>query len=269
MKTKALLWINFIGFPVSFAILFASFFISHFWWQSVALSLSINSICSLLVFNFVNRIFDKEVERKNEEVLIQQEKSDILKHVKIIEVYLHFYILEYNQLTIPLERRTKEHKFEPIDNTHFNVDFNINDLKTFAQIDIGPNSKITDKIIQRYDITYRTLVDKFEKFLSSCNFKYHQNIYNVTRSIIIESFRPNGIENLLEYCSNNVNDKILPTIVNMCSEYKGNPVEDYNSRTFSGNLFQPIIELYVHLIKTQELLTSFTSEINSLKSTNN
>ena len=263
-----LLAINIIGFISSIAILLISYFMQEVWWQSMLIALSINLITSLLVLNFVNRLLDSQAEKRHKKELKRKEKELILNYHQIIETLIPIYILEFNQLTIPVNERTKDNKFLPINSKTFNDSYKVNDLCDFASTDIFPFSTMGENIISAYGIALTKLEDKFETMITITPFEFYPSIREILKQLITESMLPNGIDTLNLFCQGNNKKQLLPTIIQMIKDYNGNPLDDYNNNKYSGNLFLNIIHLYVHLDKTKKLIEQYLEEIQKIKEEN-
>lgn len=260
-----LLTINIIGFIVSVAVLIISYFMQEIWWQSMLIALSINLITSLLVLNFVNRLLDSQAEKRHKKELKRKERELILNYHQIIETLIPIYVLEFNQLTIPISERTKDNKFLPIDSKTFNDSYGVKDLCDFASTDIFPFSTMGENIISAYKIALKKLEGKFETMLTITPFEFYPSIREILKQLITESMLPNGIDTLNLFCQGNNKKQLLPTIIQMIKDYNGNPLDDYNNNKYSGNLFLNVIHLYVHLGKTKKLIEQYLEEIEKIK----
>lgn len=263
-----LLMINIIGFIFSITVLIISYFMQEIWWQSMLIALSINLITSLLILNFVNRLLDAQAEKRHRKEQKRKERELILNYHQIIETLIPIYILEFNQLTIPVNERTKDNQFLLINSKTFNNSYGVNDLCDFASTDIFPFSTMGKNIISAYGIVLRKLEDKFETMITITPFEYYPSIREILKQLITESMLPNGIDTLNLFCQGNNKKQLLPTIIKMIKEYNGNPLDDYNNHKYSGNIFLNVIYLYVHLDKTRILIEQYLEEIEKMRKEN-
>lgn len=180
------------------------------------------------------------------------------------KVLLEMYVLEYNQLTIPICNRSKNNRFTDIDGKYLNKSFGISELRDFAQIDILPFNVLGETIIYGYKDVLNRICAKFLCLFTNCTFEYYPEISNVLSEIIMESEMPNGIDTLISFTKWHNKKQVLKSIDEMISTYSGNPEEDFANGKYNGNLFLNVVLLYKHLIKMRNLIDRYTEEIEKI-----
>lgn len=264
MKDKLLVFIDLIGGILSLGLLLASYFIKDTWWQTVSMSISINVLTSLLLLNLVDRLLDKQSIKKEQLRAKKQEKNAILNYHKMIEALLDMYIQEFNQLTIPISKRTKDNVFTDISNSSFNNDFEVSDLRDFAHIDILPFNVLGETIIYDYKDIFNRLCAKFYSLFTNCSFEYFPQMRDVLCDILKESDIPNGIDSLISFTKWQKREQVLTTLADLALNYSGNPDKDLANCKYNGNLFINIILLYNHLTKMYNLMKRYKQEIERI-----
>lgn len=259
--------INLIGFFIAIVALICSFFVKREICQSILISFSINLITSLLVLDFVDVLLDSQSKKIRESELKEIERQTILNYHQIMELLISIYILEFNQLTIPIDKRTKDNRFLPIDENSFNSSYKLNDLCDFASTDIFPFAVLGDNIISAYNNAFEKLEVKFETMLTIADFRFYPQIRKVIEQFIRTSMLPNGIDTLKMFSKCN-NTKELSIVTQMIQKYDGDPINDYKEQTYSGNIFLHVINLFVHLERTKQIIEQYRQEIEKIMKTN-
>lgn len=261
---RAIIIIDIVGTIISVGLLAASYYIKTVWWQSVVLSFSLNVLTSLLLLNFVDRVLDSQDEKKEKRRAKKQEKNAIINYHKVTEVLFEMYVLEYNQLTIPICNRSKNNRFTDIDSKHLNKSFGIPELCDFAQMDILPFNALGKTIIHGYRDIFNRMCVKFLCLFTNCSFEYYPEIRDVISEIIKESEMPNGIDTLIGFTNWQKKELVLKNIGEMISTYSGNPDEDFANGKYNGNLFLSVVLLYEHLIRMRNLMDRYMEEIEKI-----
>ena len=256
--------IDCVGCCIVVATFIPIFFVNTLW-QSIFISISINIFTSLLVLTFVDRIIDSQHKREDEQKSKAIERGKILRIHKLVQQLLPNYIVEFNQITIPLKQRTGENgKYLPIDCHNFNSDFSIKDLIDFDTIDITVNGSFDEKAITSFQRIQDIVIEKLERMITEIEFYYYKDLEQSIVTVINSSRIANGIKQL-ELFSFKANAKIAKCIKEMIQKYNGNPIEDYMTGKFSGNALLHIINLYVYLINMRNCVNSYMAEIKKIE----
>lgn len=265
MKKKLLFWIDLIGISLSLTMLLICIFIHNDIVQSIMISLSTNIFTSLLLLSSVDMLLNSQAEKLNKKEIKRKEKTFIINYNEIIEILISMYTLEYNQLTIPINKRTKNNRFLDIDDKTLNQTFTINDLCDFAGVDILTFSPLGESIICGYKSIYGKLIDKILFLLTNGSFEYYPNLQKILSSLVKDSLLPQGLDTLISFTGAGKNSNVLSTITSMIDTYQGNPMDDYKNQKYSGNLFLNVILLYIHLIKSKKYIEDYKCEIEKIK----
>lgn len=264
IKKHLIISIDCVGGCIFIATFIPIFFVGALW-QSILISVSINIFTSLLVLTFVDWIIDSQRKKEDADKKKARERGKILRIHKLIQQILPNYIVEFNQITIPVKRRTNEHGYYmPIDNQNFNDDFRIKDLIDFDTIDITVNGSFYDKAITCFQNVQCVMIDKLERMITEVEFNYYQNLELTVIEIINNSRNANGIKQL-ELISTKENREVAKIVKKGIEEYDGDPMADYLSGRFSGNALLHIINLYVYLINMRKSIRSYINEIKKIE----
>ena len=256
--------IDCVGCCIVIATFIPIFFVNALW-QSIFVSISINILTSLLVLTFVDRIIDSQRKKEDEQKSKAIERGKILRIHKLIQQLLPNYIVEFNQITTPLKQRTDEHgKFLPIDCQNFNNNFAIKDLIDFNIIDITVNGSYDEKAITSFQRIQDDIIEKLERMITEIEFYYYGDLEQAIIAVINNSRIANGIKQL-ELFSIKANAAIAKTIKGEIEKYNGNPLEDYITGKFSGNVLLHIINLYVYLKNMSNCFYSYIAEIKKIE----
>ena len=229
--------------------------------QDVMFSIAINLLTSLIIIFVV----DFNLEKKTKQIAERQAKEAEFRQIKschlIIEPLLAIYTLEYNQLTIPVDARTKNGQYLPIEYESLNNDFKLTDLRDVLSTDITVYGKLGNSALETYKAIYQKTIDAFSNMLSLCECKHYPEIAEVVSDIVTFSNEPNSIDSL---CAFQYNASIINTLNGMLDSYKGNPEDDFNENKYSGSLFIHYILLYRHLTGMRMKVSRYLSIIKSL-----
>lgn len=229
--------------------------------QNVLFSFSINLITSLIIIFSVDFNLEKKTKQAGERQAREAEKQQIKNCNRIIEPILAIYALEYNQLTIPVEKRTRNGKFLPLKATSLNNSFKLEDLKDILSIDITVYGKFGNTELETYNAVYQKTIEAFSNMLVLCEYKYYPTISNAVSDIVRLSYEPNAIDTL---CTFRNNPNLMNTLNDMLKSYEGNPDDDLECEKYSGNVFLHVLLLYRHLTKMRIALNRYCNEISKL-----
>lgn len=264
VKNHLILMIDCIGLFVVIATFIPIFFINEPW-NAILISFSINTLTTLLVLTFVDQIID--IQRKRDEVNRDRaaERSKILRIHKLIEQLLPNYIMEFNQITMPLKlRTTADGRYLAIDYTSFKNDFTIKDLVDFDVIDITVNGAFYDKAITSFRLIQDGIIEKMERMITEIEFVYYCDLEGAVLELIKKSQNANGIKQL-EFLSNNQNKHCAKLIKEGIEEYDGDPFNDYISGKYSGNALLHIVNLFMYLVNMRECFNNYLTEIKKIE----
>lgn len=230
--------------------------------QSVLFSFAINVFTSLIIIFSV----DFNLEKKAKLAAERKAKKDEFNHInschRIIEPLLAVYILEYNQLTIPVSLRSENGKYLPIKQDAMMENFKLADLKDILFPDITVYGSYGNSALRTYDNVYKKTVEAFSNMLAICEFKYYPEISDVVSDIIKLSNVPNSIDDL---CAIQHKTEIVNMLKHMLESYTGNPDDDLERNKFSGNLFLNYLLLYRHLNCMRIAINRYCTAINEMK----
>lgn len=260
-NTKCIIKLVYISLAIISVAMFAGGFFVDETWQNILFSFSINIITSLLLVWFV----DYNIDKRNQEQALQNdialEKLHIINSHRLVTTLITIYTLHFNQLTIPVDNRTKNHTYLPIDSTKLNKSFSIPDLSDMFTLNITAYGTFSDTVLEAYNISLKMLLDSFTNMNSVCTFKYNSNIGDSIVDIINICKEPNGIDTLIQYQRNPI---VTKPILSVMKEYTGNPIEDYETDKYLGNLFINPLMLYLHLNNMKTALEKYDTEIKKL-----
>lgn len=229
--------------------------------QSILFSFAINLLTSLIIIFSV----DFNLEKKTKQAAERQAKETELRQIKschrIIKPMLAIYTLEFNQLTIPVDARTENGRYLPIEHEAINSDFKLTDLRDVLSNDITVYGKFGNSALETYNVIYQKTVDAFSNMLSLCEYKYYPEIEEAVSDIVKFSNVPNSIDTL---CTFQHNASVVQTLNGMLDSYEGNPDDDLNENKYSGNIFIHYLLLYRHLTGMREAVSRYCSVMNAL-----
>lgn len=233
------------------------------WLQAMLISFAVNILTSVLVILLIEKKLNEQDQKIREREARALEKTYILNANKIIESILPVYRLEFNQLTIPVNRRIHGGVFSAIDASTFNSNFTISDLIDMLQPDITVYGTFGNTILDTYSIADRRLTDAFESMLTRCTFNYYPKLEESINTILSLSIQPNGISTILNLYRGG-QQPAIQTIYGLMQNYNGNPQADYANNTYSGNLFINPLLLYLYLDSMKNALEAYCSEVKKI-----
>ncbi len=232
------------------------------WMQSVSLSLGVNLLVSIIIIRFVNlKIEEQSKAIANEEERMNEHRK-ILRSNKVIDCILQIYISEFNQLTIPIDKRIVDSFLPPPDGSNFNESFTVNDLCDMFQPNLTIYGERSNCILETYAFFENKLVSAFETMLTNCTFSYYPEVEATIINIINTSYQPTAIESLSFY--RKASKDLFSTIREMIQEYNGNPLEDIKNDKYKSNVFLDVLILYFHLNKMKSWIEQYRIEIQKL-----
>lgn len=259
--------IDCIGGLVAIATFIPIFFVEVLW-QSIFISVSINIFTSLLVLTFVDRIIDSQRKKEDEAKRRSDEKKKILRYYKALQHDLRAYIVEFNQLTTPYDKRKGCDKDKlPFQIETFNTNFNMQDLIDFDMLDMTIYGRYTKKAILTFSELQKNLYESFDRYVKDIDFEFFHDIEKDILNIISSKEFPVSLENLLILIDPKMSNskQIIQMIKDEIKSYNGNPLDDINSGKYNGNIFINILSLYVFLILISQDLKNFIDDIHKLQ----
>lgn len=229
--------------------------------QSVLFSFAINLITSLIIIFSVDFNIEKKTKKAEKRQAEESELRQIKSCHRIIEPILAIYTLEYNQLTIPVNARTENGRYLPIECNALNNDFKLTDLKDALSTDITVYGKFGNSALETYNVIYQKTIAAFSNMLSLCECKYYPEISEAISDIVKLSNMPNSIDTL---CAFQHNAMVMQTLNKMLDSYEGNPDDDLNENKYSGNLFIHYLLLYRHLMEMRKAICRYYSVIKEM-----
>lgn len=229
--------------------------------QSVLFSFAINLITSLVIIFFVDLNLEKKAKKAEEKQARALEISQIKSCHSLIKPVLSIYTLEFNQLTTPINDRTQNGEFLPINADTLNKDFKLKDLRDILSIDITVYGRLGNTILETYEVIHQRMTDNFANMLFLCKFKYYPEIANAVSDIVNLANMPTSIDTL---CTLKDNQGLKAVLNNMLDSYEGDPEKDLAEDKYSGNIFLCYILIYNHLKKMQQALDKYCSLISEL-----
>ena len=226
--------------------------------QNILFSFAINMLASLIIIFSVDFNIDKKAKQAAERQVKESELRQINICHRAIEPILEIYILEYNQLLIPISMRTENGKFLPIKQDKMVESFNLSDLKDALSFDITVCDKLGNSVLETYNVVYKKTVDAFSNMLAACECKYYQEVEEAVLNIVKLSHIPNSIDTL---CAIRQNEEIMKLLRNMLDSYTGNPDDDLKENKYSGNLFINYLLLYRHLTCMRAAINQYYTAI--------
>ena len=233
------------------------------WWETLLLSVGVNLLSAIIIIVSVNAI----VEKQSKEIAEEKEKESECRMIaganKVISCILPFYITEFNQLTIPIDKRIVNSYLTVPSGSQFNESFAVNDLRDMFFNDLALYGNKTNCILETYDEYEKKLISAFERMLTICSFSHFPALENTIENILSMSYRSTTAE-LLSFL-NQSGQSYVDRIKMMISDYSGNPDEDYQNNKYISNEFFDVLNLYHHLKRMKSAIEAYREEIQKVQ----
>ena len=234
------------------------------WSQSFFVALSVNVLTTVLGYLFITVAVEKIDAKKEERLLIVEEKKAIGRYLPLLKTKISNYIQQFNELTQNMKDTLKGGLSKT-----FN-DIVVNKMSDMFLSSVLPRNKILSSVIESYFNEYLSVSSFVDRTLFSVNFSKYIGLKQALENIYLKTNDSNGIKSLISFDKyhHETNPEIASCLVKMMNEYDGDFENDYSSGKYSGNLFLNVILLCHHLKINKEAFQQLIKEIELFEKEN-
>lgn len=212
-------------------------------------------ILTAITISFIQYFLDQQKFKIKEEIERKQERDNLIKLDRIMEIFITKYIIYFNCVTIPISKRFNNNELQ------LNLDFEFKDIKDLFLPSLylfNDFSKSSIELFYEYEIRLRNLMIDI---VGKNNLKYHEEILNIFTKFITFSLNFDFSDSIIYSAKNRKSNK---TIINSIAKSDKKYLEEARNYKHSDSI-HPFIFLYDLLKEEGKLILEYQNEIEKIK----
>ncbi len=229
-------------------------------WENYLISLAASFAELIITISFVQYALDKKKksDAQNDELL------RIKKFHKVLEIYIRYYTLYYNQMTVPLGNE------RDVSSKNFRKNFKVSDLADLYQPTLLMKDSFRVSPVEKFFVVEKKLSDTFSQILINQDFKFYPNLNSIFQTFIEQSLNNNPSGAILGNINMRFGNKDSTIEISKMLKSHGN---EYYEKLVAGkvnhsNLLFPYCLLYEFMQNEATVIEQYKNYIQEILSDN-
>ena len=225
-------------------------------WENYLISLAASFAELIITISFVQYALDKKKksDAQNDELL------RIKKFHKVLEIYIQYYTLYYNQMTVPLGNE------RDVSSRNFKKNFKVSDLADLYKPTLLMKDNFRVSPVEKFFAVEKKLSDTFSQILINQDFKFYPNLNIIFQNFIEQSLNDNPSDAILGNINTRLGNKDSTVKISEMLKSHGN---EYYEQLVAGkanhsNLMFPYCLLYEFMQSEATVIEQYKNYIQEI-----